>query len=125
MALNETEVYTKGHIIYLISHGKQSTYDVTRTVARFHEEAKKIEAKGLKVGCLVDLSDNIGYDSDARKVAIESMKERSVPTAIVGISKNIALQTVVSFMTRLAGRSEQYQFFSTREKGEDWLKSLQ
>lgn len=124
MAVNQTEVYAKGKIIYLISHGKQSADDVSHATTKFYEEAELIKAKGLKPVCLVDLSDNIGYDSDARKVAVESMKQGSTPTAVVGASKNVALQTVINFMTRLAGKSDQYQFFANREKAEAWLKSL-
>ncbi len=119
-----TEVYPKGNIIYIVSHGRPDARDIKLAIAKFQEEVKAIEAEGQRPVCLVDLSDNQGYDTEARKVATDSMKNGSVPTAITGMSKNVALQTVVNFMIRLSGHSEQYKFFQSKEKAETWLKSI-
>ena len=118
----KNEISVKGDIVYLICHGKQDQSVVHDTVTQFLELSKKIKADGLTPKCLVDLSDNDGYDVEARNAAIDAMKKDAVPTAIVGT--NTPLQTIVNFMTKLAGQSDKYQAFHTIEEGEKWLKSL-
>ncbi len=116
------EVFVKDDLIYVICHGDQDKWVVRDTVTTFMKYAEEIKTKGLTPKCLVDLSDNIGYDADARNEATQIMKKDAVPTAIIGT--NAAMQTVVNFMTKLAGQSDKYRAFHTIPEGEDWLKTL-
>ena len=123
-AQRPNEIVVEGGIIHVICHGKQDEWTVRRTITQFVALADEMEAAHQTVKCLVDLSDDVGYDIGARNTATEAMKTRAVPTAIVGISKNTALQTVFNFMVRLAGQGDKYRIFKTAEDAETWLKSL-
>lgn len=116
------ELFVKDDIIYLVCHGTQDEWTVRDTVTRFLHLAEELKVKNLTPKCIVDLSDSADYDTEGRNYAIEAMKKDAVPTAIVGT--NLAMQTVVNFMTRLAGQSDKYKAFKTTEEGEAWLNSL-
>jgi hypothetical protein len=121
-AKKANEIFVKGDIIYVICHGKQDKWAVHDTIAVFMEHAEDIRAKDLSVKCIVDLSDDIGYDTEARDIAMKEMKTKAVPTAIIGT--NAAMQTVINFMVKVAGQSDKYKAFHTIEEGEAWLKTL-
>lgn len=121
-AQKTNEIFVKGDSIYVVCHGRQDKWAVQKTVSQFLTYAEEIKARGQSVSCIVDLSDDVGYDIGARDAAIKVMKTDAVPTAIVGI--NTAMGTVVNFMTKLAGQGDKYQIFKTTEEAEAWLQTL-